>query len=710
MSFFNELKRRNVIRVGIAYVVVGWLVLQFADVVLDNIDAPSWVFQAIMLVLAIGLPLVLVFAWAFEMTPEGIKKEKDVDRSQSVTTQTSRKLDRTIIVILVLALAYFIFDELVLDVSQDVVVDRSSIAVLPFANRSSREEDAFFAEGIHDDLLTRLAKIGSLKVISRTSMLRYSGSNKSIPEIAGELDVGVILEGGIQRSGNQVRINVQLIDAKNDRHLWAENYDRELTAENLFAIQSDITTAIVGALSVVLSEAETVQLQSAPTTSLEAYGEYVLGRQALISRSPPDLMRAREHFEKAVALDPDYALAWLGIADSLYLYSFYAFVAVSEFSGERQTAVNRALALDPLLGEAHTSLAALENDLGEPGKAEASFHKAIELNPNNAQAFHWLAILLRDQNHNEEALVQIRKAVELNPLEPMPRSAMSGILQSLGRDQEAMEISLDVLRTYPDYTQTYNGLIEGHINQGQLGKAAQWADEADRRGATDSIIAVQRCLLFLDLADDETAEHCFDALVETYPTAIMFRANLHSYRHEWAEYAGLAPFYVQLPGYAFASAHAYQLNDEKDKAGQVMREHYPQYFIGEEIELAGDYPQLAAVLFAAVTLMDEGGDERAKYLIDQALATMRTMPHTGFNSKNFWEVWAHLFRGDRPQAIAALKRAINAGWRNQWWHLREPFFDPMLQEPEWVELLTELEADIARQRQWYENHKDESPF
>ena len=284
MSFFEELKRRNVFRIGIAYLITGWVLLQVVDLVLENISSPDWVMQAFMLAVGVGFPITLLVAWAFEMTPDGLKKEKDVDRTSSITHVTGRKLDRAIIGILIIALGYFVFDKFGADSglpqqqagtgetlspeseqSEPSTPDRKSIAVLPFANRSSREEDAYFADGIHDDLLTSLAKVGSLKVISRTSVMRYRGSGLSIPEIAAELGVTTVLEGGIQRSGEQVRINVQLIDASSDEHLWAENYDRALSAENLFAIQSEISREIVTALKTTLTEEEIERLTAQPT-------------------------------------------------------------------------------------------------------------------------------------------------------------------------------------------------------------------------------------------------------------------------------------------------------------------------------------------------------------------------------------------------------------------------------------------------------------
>lgn len=255
MSFFSELKRRNVIRVGAAYIVVAWLVIQVAETLFPLFgsgDAPA---RIVVIVLAIGLAPVLIISWAFEITPEGLKRDSDVDPEFSIAPHTGKKLDRTIMIVLVLALAYFGFDKFVLDPQRDVDITESatragaeqareearlgmfsdkSVAVLPFANRSEQKEDEYFTDGMHDELLTRLSRIAALRVISRTSVMHYRDTEKTIPEIARELSVATILEGGVQRSGKQVRINVQLIDARTDQHLWAEIYDRELTAENLF--------------------------------------------------------------------------------------------------------------------------------------------------------------------------------------------------------------------------------------------------------------------------------------------------------------------------------------------------------------------------------------------------------------------------------------------------------------------------------------------
>ena len=247
---------------------------------------------------------------------------------------------------------------------------------------------------MHDDLLTTLAKIGSMKVISRTSVMEYRDTTKKIPDIARELGVANILEGGVQRAGNQVRINVQLIDAATDEHLWAEIYDRELTAENLFAIQSEISKAIADALHATLSPEEVDRIDAVPTQSLDALDHYLRGRKYMATRNVVDLERATQEFLKAVEIDPDFALAWVGVADSHALLSGYKAVPLGTFDNIRDEAINKALEIDPQLGEAYASLGSLLVHRGDYAGAEAAYDKAIEFTPNYSTAYHWHSDLL----------------------------------------------------------------------------------------------------------------------------------------------------------------------------------------------------------------------------------------------------------------------------------------------------------------------------
>lgn len=257
-ELLSELKRRNVFRVAIAYAVTGWIVTEIAATVLPILEAPQWTLKVVLLLVALGFPFAVIIAWAFELTPGGIKRESDVDRSTSIGKQTGRKLDRAIIVVLAFGITWLAGDKLSSpDDETQLAEHKRSVAVIPFDNLSNDATNEPFTVGIHDDLLTQISRIGSLRTISRTSVMQYRDTTKTIPQIAQELGVATILEGGVQRAGDRVRINVQLIDAATDEHPWAATFDRELNASNIFAIQSEIAMAIAEALQDISDESVT---------------------------------------------------------------------------------------------------------------------------------------------------------------------------------------------------------------------------------------------------------------------------------------------------------------------------------------------------------------------------------------------------------------------------------------------------------------------
>lgn len=510
MSLFNELKRRNVFKVGVAYLVGAWLLIQVSDIVIDNIGAPPIVLQVIFLALGIGFFVSLFVAWAFELTPEGVKREKDVDRSQSITPQTGKKLNNTILLMMALAIAYLLFDKFsdpaqpvsdhvsqqtsgeITDASQksaltpveaEPAIDKQSIAVLPFDNRSRNVDDEYFTEGIHDDLLTNLARIASLKVISRTSVNQYKDTEKTIPQIAEELGVATVMEGAVQRSGNTVRINVQLIDANTDEHLWAEIFDRELTAENLFVIQSEISQKIADALEATLSPEETQRLNDFPTQSMEAYNAFLRGRQLLPQRNAEDLGKAMESFEQAVKLDPEFALAWVGIAESANLLEQHGTLNPDTRTQLMQTAVDRALQIDPNLGEAYVSQGALFDDSGKREQAEAAYKRAIELSPGYATAYHWYSILISNTNDRlQDSLALLNKAVQLDPLSAIIKQNIAMAYSRMGRYDEAEAVFKQVLAANPEFSSgmvTLGWLLYGR-NKGKLDEAIMMTQDAHR--------------------------------------------------------------------------------------------------------------------------------------------------------------------------------------------------------------------------------------
>ncbi|MCH8221563.1 MAG: hypothetical protein IIA76_09530, partial [Proteobacteria bacterium] len=310
--FIQELKRRNVFRVAAIYVIVSWLLMQIGDVMFPALHLPEWTTTMLVAFLLLGFPIAVILAWAYEVTPAGVKRTEDVEPGESVTHITGRKIDFIIIAVLAVAVVFLIAKVWFEDDTAPpgiVSVPDKSIAVLPFANISADEENAeFFAAGVHDELLTLLSRIGGIKVISRTSVENLD-DGLGIPEIGALLGVATVLEGQVQRAGDRLRIHVQLIDAVKEDHLWATTYDRELTAENVFEVQSDIAKTIAKALRVQLSVSDEALLRTVPTENTQALNRYLLGRQLAFRSTFESLRRAERYFQEATELDPGYAQA-----------------------------------------------------------------------------------------------------------------------------------------------------------------------------------------------------------------------------------------------------------------------------------------------------------------------------------------------------------------------------------------------------------------
>ncbi len=357
--FFAELKRRNVYKVAIAYGVVAWLLMQIATQVFPFLEIPNWAISLVIMLLVIGFPVAMILAWAFELTPEGIKRAEDVDLSKWVRRQTGRKLDFFIIAVLLLVIGILFFQRFHPNVSPAVssTLDKS-IAVLPFENLSEEKANAYFAEGVQNEILTRLATVRDLKVISRTSTAKYQSKPDNLKTVAQELGVSTILEGAVQKTGDKVRVNVQLIDARADTHLWAKSYDRDF--KDVLGVESEVSQEIADALQANLSPSESHVLASVRTGDTEAYdlflrGEYEL-RQSEISQTADALGRADAFYRQALARDPNFAEAAAEFARSrLWRHWQVSPLAPAELE-EVRSLIDRALALAPNSPKAHFAL------------------------------------------------------------------------------------------------------------------------------------------------------------------------------------------------------------------------------------------------------------------------------------------------------------------------------------------------------------------
>ncbi len=425
-NFFGELKRRNVYKVAVAYAVVGWLLIQAASILLPTFEAPPWGMKVLVLVIVLGFPAALIFSWAFEITPEGIKLESEIEPSKSMTRRTGRKIVAVTIALAVVAAGLFVY-QLVRSKStstprQDAsaarteaaTVPNKSIAVLPFDNLSRDPDNAYFCEGVQDEILTRLAKVADLKVISRTSTQHFKSTPDNLPQIAKQLGVAHILEGSVQKASDQVRVNVQLINALTDAHLWADTYDRKLT--DIFAVESEIAKTIADTLQARLTGSEKTEMSKKPTEDPEAYEFYLKGRFFWNKRTGIDLRKAIEYFNQAVARDPNYALAYVGLSDSYLLLPNYGSTSSQEALPPARAAAKKALALDDSLAEAHASLGLLATIELDLERARSELERAVQLKPNYATAHHWLALADMTLARFDPAIGEGKRAIELDPL------------------------------------------------------------------------------------------------------------------------------------------------------------------------------------------------------------------------------------------------------------------------------------------------------
>ena len=414
-KFFAELKRRNVIRVGIAYVVFGWIVLQLVDVIVDPLRLPEWTATLVVVLLAIGLPVALIFAWAFELTPQGLKTTEEVDQNASITPSTGRKLDFLIIGALVVAVGFLLWDRTSGPPAggPDTTAGTISIAVLPFTDMSAAQDQEYFGDGIAEEILNTLVRVDKLAVTSRTSAFAFKGSTLSLPDIARQLGVTYVVEGSVRSAGNQIRVTAQLIEVASDRHLWSESYDREL--DDIFAIQDDISAAISRALQVRLI-GTTSKSPKRPTNNIEAYQLYLQGHHFLLQRGTANLDAASDRLRKAVDLDPRFALAWADLGASFALYPSYTPSANRhEYEDRAERAASRAITLDPDLAQAWAVRALVASNRHRVLEALAAIERSVELDPHNETGWLWWGVILGTRGYTAEATEKLAEAIRLGP-------------------------------------------------------------------------------------------------------------------------------------------------------------------------------------------------------------------------------------------------------------------------------------------------------
>ncbi len=717
-SVWAELRRRNVVKVAAAYAIVGWLLVEVASVVLPTFKAPEWIMQVFTFLVIVGFPLALILAWAFELTPEGIKREKDVDRSQSITRITGRKMDYMIIAALVLALGFFAFDKFVQDPSRDAELVRAatealseqatesgkSIAVLPFTDRSAAEENAaFFAAGIHDDLLTLLAKISALKVISRTSVMQYKDTQKSIPQIARELGVATVLEGGVQRAGDRIRINMQLIDAVTDKHLWAETYDRDLSVTSIFDIQSDIAHAVSRALQASLTSDEENRLSSLPTGSLPAYDAFSRGKLLLPERTTAALSGAEEAFREAIALDPEYAEAYVGLADSLSLQVDYSGLKVGDYLSEAGPIIQKALNLDPLLGEAYIARAEWLGANGDLASALENFARGVSLSPGYAPGHQWYGNELSAAGRLDDGIAQLRIAHDLDPRSGIITSNLAEGLQIAGQADEGWRLCNELIAQRPTYSRGHQCLRNLARSEGKIADAIGHNRRVLELDPGNPELYFLHGLMLSDLGLREESLAWFVAQPATIKRNASFRASLgfvYYYQGQYEKALAAAREALETDPRsppALSLLAALDLNDERNLGAL---EALSSVYVG----LTGPAPEVDAriaehAMLLSALMVQAGRTEQAERIATAAEKSLRHM----HGWVPFYYAQALILLGRETEAVDSLRRAISAeSLGNARWNvLVSPIFETIRGKQEYQNIFDALENHLVQQRDLY---------
>jgi TolB-like protein len=676
MSLFAELKRRNVIRVAVGYLVLSWLVLQIGDVLIQSLELSSDYSKFIVILLALGAIPALVFSWIYEMTPEGIKKESEIAPDQSVTAHTAKKLDLAVIVLLVMAMGMFAADRFMggddEGVAPTTVVDRDAVgavsgsaipvvAVLPLQALSTEDEGIFLATGLHDDLLTRLARLEAFRVISRTSVMEYANTTKNMRQIGEELGAGYILEGGLQAIGGRVRINAQLIEAETDEHLWAETFDRELTTANLFDVQAEIAAAIAAAMHLALTPKDLAVIGEVPTENLEAYEAYLETVEFEVDLDLPTMRRTLEGYQRVVALDPDFADAWarLSLAQVRYYWETGGELgsgADTSFREDALRSLERAKALAPssvqtLRAEAFyhyygfrdysTALIAL-------GRAEA-------IAPNEARVIALRGFLLRRLGRFDESADALILAQAADPRSSGFHRELIGTLWFAGRCSEALDWVARAVALFPEHGGIRRSTAWAILTcTGDLQRTRENLDFVETTSLTELNLDVQLLVLAddreaaIDLLLTSPASLTADPITRLLVANRLFR--LYSWRGDDAAAADV-------------------LVDADAAAAGLTTEH--SFVLGELAALAAAH----------------GDAGRTRELIARAEAVLPDDAlGVTYRRIQYASVLAEI--GDISSAVDQLERANQEGWRISRTHLeREPAFDPLRGDPRFQALL-----------------------
>lgn len=735
MSFFEELKRRNVFRVAIAYTITAWLVAQVLELLFDSFGTPDWVMKTIIVLMAFGLVFTVIFAWAYEMTPDGIKRESEVAREESIAPTTGKKLDKVIIGIMAVVIAFLLLDRFVLqksgtelaDDAQGVVQDAGdprpptnedpipSVAVLPFVNMSGNADNEYFSDGLTETLLHMLAQLPDLRVAARTSSFAFKGQNTSVTEIAGSLGVAHVLEGSVQRAGDRIRVTAQLIRAKDGFHVWSQNYDR--TLEDIFAIQDEIATDVVNALDVSLLGNQAIV--SVNTHDLTAYDRYLkaLEQQAIYTYS--SMAEAESLLKQSLAEDPEFIDAKLSLARNYTMMFGTGLIDQVEMRKKAMPLLEQVSSDQPgnRVARALTLTIELsESDESANANRQANIDELISLLAMlptetfiRSIVAAWLDNFYNDQ---ERALDLVNAGLLVDPLSAFLHSRKGELLMELGRLDDARLSMSRAIEIQPDYASAYSKMADIMSELGDLPATLDWTRKAVETDPQDHELASVLAIYFYELGMAEEGDRWADRVMALAPESDVARLTrlFGMLAHEdlkAAEATAISMIEDQVSGRQGAiwiAAFSFQRlvsNDNRDREGLEfllrVRPDLEDYSTLPN-DQQGTAMQWAAIMFAHRTLGPEVSQARWAKFSENVAAT-----GAGWQEDDdFFGLMEPVLEGDLESAAkVALENGLNrpvAAWIGMNKAYDTPLFESLKMEPRVAARLAERDRELEREK------------
>lgn len=716
-SLLSELRRRNVLRVAAGYALVTWILIESGSVLLPTFGAPEWFFKVYVILIFAGFVISLVFAWVFEITPDGVKLEKNIERG---TYKAPKRSTPNIVLIGLLVVALLVSISFNLTGVRDrngVALSEgslSSVAVLPFENRSADPENGFFADGIHDDLLTRLSGIDSLNVISRASVSQYRGTTKPASVIGEELGVASIVQGAVQRSGDVVQISVWLIDAQSDKQIWATTYTRNASMQIVFELQAEISSKISSSLHAALTPEEQQRLATVPTQNIEAYKLFVEGQINLGRRSFDTLISAREQFEQAIELDPEYTQAHAALAETIMiLYMNHQAINPVEAWKIAGTSVESALRLDPNNAEAFAVRGLIEASQWQQTRIGAGnvraaddYRKALELNSNLANVYVWFSTLRENENDIEGAIEMLGKALEKDPRSRIPFVNLSTLYALRGQNNAATELLLKAIALFPEWELPVRYLSEHLQRLGRLDEAVAWSAEYAR--ISDDPLAGSEVIGIFRVFGDADAIAAFMANFPTdHPVSPIgiglekfirddYRGTLDTLKDIGVDVLGAQALVFPMMVRSAILLEDYEL------ARDVLLQSNP--LLSTDQATTVDRFSLPAAVLLAFVEQQLGNSDAADRLLEQALAVTGTLPRVGYSGYGIRDVQILTLQGRISTALDKLRDAIDEGFVSEmpydlWTADKDPLIASLRSEPRFIEMRKEVEVRINAMRE-----------